>query len=111
MAHCNESSQPDAGGVASCPPDRAGLRRPARGVEPTAVFVVIEMAVLFCVSALAMVSIIVSIDDGAIGQRAPVARVDDRSPTVAVGHGALTSPGRYVAQDATRIKPTAQVAQ
>ncbi len=40
--------------------ERAGLRVAPRGAEPTATFVAIELAVLVIVSALAMVSVIVT---------------------------------------------------
>lgn len=109
MVICNESSPSDAAGVASRPLTRAGLRKPPRGVEPTAVFVVIEMAVLFCVSALAMVSIIVSIDDGVTGTSTQQSRQDDRSPSAPAGHGAATPPGKTAVPDT--VSKTAQVAR
>lgn len=103
MVSCNESSQSDAGGVASYPLTRAGLRQPPRGAEPTGVFVVIEMAVLSCVSALAMVSIIVSIDDGVTGQHLP----QITSPSTVTGHAAAVPSARTVAPAATGGQTTA----
>lgn len=56
---------------------RAGLRLPPTGGEPTAAFVVVEVTVLVIVAALAMVSIIVSGEDGrGRVERAAVAPVD-----------------------------------
>ncbi len=67
---------------------RAGLRSEPRGGEPTGAFVAIEMAVLVLVSALAMVSVIVTTCSPAearavvIESRSDVAKHQQRDATV-----------------------------
>ncbi len=104
----SNDSHSDAHDVAPRPLTRAGVRRlPRGGDEPTGAFVVIEMAVLFCVSALAMVSIIVSIDDGSA---AHASRLDDRSATVMVG-SAAAAVARHDADGKAATSTNAQVAR